>query len=124
MLVYLAGPMRGVPYFNFPAFHAAAQKLRNQGYSVFNPAARDEIVYGDDIANSLGDVQEAVRTHKFDIRATIHYDMEVLTRHADAIALLPGWSRSNGARAEYYTAKTIGLQVILIEGAEGESKDL
>ncbi len=44
--VYLAGPMRGLPLFNFPAFADAAAKLRAQGYDVFSPAERDEQVYG------------------------------------------------------------------------------
>ena len=38
--VYLAGPMTGIAEFNFPAFDAAAAKLRDLGYVVFNPPPR------------------------------------------------------------------------------------
>ena len=44
--VYLAGPMRGIANFNFPAFDFAAHKLRNQGFYVFSPAERDRSIYG------------------------------------------------------------------------------
>lgn len=40
MKVYLAGPMRGKEDHNFPAFHFAAAKPREQGYEVFSPARR------------------------------------------------------------------------------------
>ena len=36
--VYIAGPMSGLPEFNYPAFHAAAEKLRGMGFHVENPA--------------------------------------------------------------------------------------
>lgn len=36
--IYLAGPMTGLPEFNYPAFHAEAARLRGLGYQVENPA--------------------------------------------------------------------------------------
>ena len=32
--VYVAGPMTGLPDFNYPAFNAEAQRLRGLGYQV------------------------------------------------------------------------------------------
>ena len=39
--VYIAGPMTGLPAFNYPAFHAAAATLRQAGYVVENPAENE-----------------------------------------------------------------------------------
>lgn len=36
--LYLAGPMTGLPDFNYPAFHAAAAAWRAAGWTVANPA--------------------------------------------------------------------------------------
>lgn len=36
--VYLAGPMTGIADYNFPAFNAAAARLRAVGFDVVNPA--------------------------------------------------------------------------------------
>jgi hypothetical protein len=117
MKIYLAGPMRGIPQFNFPAFHAAAAKLKAQGHEVFNPAARDEGVYGADFAkeNAIGSEAVAVVNHGFNLRKALCADMEYICLHAEAIAMLPGWKKSKGATAEHATATALGLKVIWLE---------
>lgn len=108
MKIYLAGPMRGYPEFNFPAFHEAAAKLRAEGHFVFNPAERDVERHGGiDISkgNELGDVAQAEREHGFSRRDAMHDDLDFITKHADGIALLPGWQESEGANLELAAAR-------------------
>lgn len=114
MKIYVAGPMRGIPEFNFPAFHAAADKLRAQGHSVFNPAERDNEKHGTDISkgNATGDEALATKQHGFNLREALGADLAFICAEADAIALLPGWENSKGAKAEHATAVALGLEVI------------
>ena len=39
--LYVAGPMRGIPKFNFPLFDEVAEALRHKGHTVINPADMD-----------------------------------------------------------------------------------
>ena len=114
MNIYVAGPMRGYPEFNFPAFHAATARLRGDGHSVFNPAERDNERHGTDISkgNAAGDETVAAKEHGFDLRVALAEDAEYICRTADAIALLPGWQNSKGATAEHALAVALGLEVI------------
>lgn len=113
MRLYLAGPMRGIPQFNFPAFDAAAEKLRDLGHEVFNPADQDRAKYGDDLADGAhtGDEATVAESHGFDLRAALGADLHYITQCADAVAVLPGWEASKGARAEVATALALGLMV-------------
>ena len=101
MKLYLAGPMRGYPEYNFPTFHAATSRLRSQGHEVWNPAERD---IEEDGFNPL--------THQ--PRPFIEYMRHDLpaVMAADAVAVLPGWRRSKGARLEVHTAQECGLPVL------------
>lgn len=111
MNVYLAGPMRGIPEFNFPAFYQAAVDLRAIGHTVFNPAERDNEVHGTDISkgNPTGSEELATAEHGFNIREALGADLTWICETADAIALLPGWRNSKGAVAEHATALALGL---------------
>lgn len=119
MRLYLAGPMRNIPEFNFPSFAAAAAKLRAQGYTVFSPAERDLATYGMDLAtsNPTGDIGLATQQTGFSLREALAADTDYICRHADAVALLPGWEHSSGARAEKALAEALGLHIIYLEGA-------
>lgn len=114
--IYVAGPMRGVPQFNFPAFINAAKVLRAKGYEVFSPAERD-LHAGFDYRDTTGS-DEDMRRQNFSLREALGDDLEWISQHADAVALLPGWERSTGANAEVATAKALGLAVYLFENDE------
>ena len=115
--IYVGGPMRGIPEFNFPAFNAATEKLRSEGHVVFNPAERDIEAHGVDISkgNETGCEVTAAEQHGFNLREALCDDLTFICLHADAIALLPGWEKSKGATAELATARALGLQEIYLE---------
>ena len=114
MKIYLAGPIRGIPEFNFPTFYAAASKLRKQGHFVFSPAERDNDRHGVDISkgNATGDEAQATKEHGFNLREALGIDLAWICAHAEAIAVLPGWEKSKGATAEHAAATALGLEVI------------
>lgn len=111
MKIYIAGPMRGYPHFNYPAFYAAAERLEAQGHEVFNPAAADKRRYGRDIGfnNPTGSLEQAERQHGFSIGATLAEDLQYICTEADAIYMLDGWAASRGATAELATAIAVNL---------------
>jgi hypothetical protein len=108
--IYLAGPMKGIPDYNYPAFAEAAQKLRDEGHEVFSPAEADIEKWGS---------KEACHAH-FDrdrlgaLRIALGQDLAYITGHATAIAVLPGWENSKGVAAELATAKALGIEEIYL----------
>jgi nucleoside 2-deoxyribosyltransferase len=99
MKIYLAGPMRGVPLFNFPAFHEAAATLRGLGHEVFSPAEKDAEAGQDGTKPAL---------------AIAHYmaiDLPEVCQ-ADAVVVLPGYENSQGCKIELAVAKEIGKPVL------------
>jgi hypothetical protein len=92
MKIYIAGPMTGIPEFNFPAFHAAAKRLRAEGHCAINPAEVNP-----DPATPWVDC----------MRKDIPKVLE-----CEAIYLLPGWDKSKGALLEMHIAEALGMTVI------------
>ncbi|MBF4578927.1 DUF4406 domain-containing protein [Frigoribacterium sp. VKM Ac-2530] len=93
--VYVAGPMSGLPDFNYPAFNEAAQMLRDTGYRVLNPVDSEE-------ENHSGGPE----TWDWYMRHALR-----MVTQADGIALLDGADTSRGARLEQQVGKEIGLDI-------------
>jgi nucleoside 2-deoxyribosyltransferase len=91
--IYLAGPMTGLPEYNYPAFFAAEQALKERGFAVLNPASS----FG-------GDVN---LPREYYLRSAISMLLQ-----ADAVMLLDGWEKSKGAKLEREIAFELGLKVV------------
>lgn len=112
MKIYLAGPMRGIPEFNFPTFDTWARFLSGDlGHEVFNPADRDRSA-GFDVTGMTGN--ENLADAGFSLREALAADTEYISKHAEAIALLPGWEKSSGVAAEVALARALGIPVALV----------
>lgn len=93
MKLYLAGPMTGLPDFNYPMFHRYAALLRGRGYEVFNPA------------EAHGGQQ--------DLPLWQYYAEDLpQVAAADGVAVLPGWQESTGAKIEVLVAQKLGKPVM------------
>lgn len=93
-VIYLSGPMRGYPEHNYPAFHAAEEKLEALGYTVVNPAN-----------NFDGRKDLPLDTY-------MREDIRMMVAQCNAIYLLPDWQNSEGARLEYGIAKALDFDLI------------
>lgn len=93
-IIYISGPMSGLPDFNYPAFDDKHHELFLKGFSVRNPA----LIPGDDSW-----------TWQQWMRAALKLQLE-----ADVVHMLPGWRKSRGARIERRLALILGQRV---EGA-------
>ena len=116
--VYIAGPMRGYPNFNFPAFFAAADYFKNVcGWQVFNPAQDDWDTYGVDVSkgNDTGCELQAEEEHGVTIRDCMQRDCEWICKHATHMYMLRGWENSSGALAEHALAKALGDVTFMYE---------
>lgn len=91
MKLYVAGPMTGLPEFNYPAFRRAAADLEAAGFQVEDPSTN---------------VNPAPDDYHGWLRAGL---AQLIT--CDAVALLDGWEASVGARLEVNVAATLGLRV-------------
>jgi hypothetical protein len=111
-VLYIAGPMRGIAWFNFPLFDRVAKDLRDAGNEVISPADEDRKEDGfDPFANPRFQIADAcVFPHEMDFAKTVRRCLEAVLR-CDEIILLPGWENSNGAVAELALAMWLGKQV-------------
>lgn len=117
---YIAGPMRGVPEYNYPAFMAAAKLLRGLRWTVYNPAEMDIEAEPEEDWTTLSLEQQKLHNTASNIRRFAIRDIYVLlhklrAENGDAIFVLPGWEDSEGAIAETGVARWVMIPIIPIE---------
>jgi hypothetical protein len=88
---YLAGPMSGLPEFNYPAFRLAAKLLRNRGYKIWSPAEEND-------------------TH-LTFNTCMKKDLNSVVNLCKGILLLNGWKKSLGANIETFAAYGCGKTI-------------
>ena len=109
--IYVAGPMRGIKNFNFPAFDLAANELRRAGWHVISPADIDRMFEPDFIPYPPEDFAPTETDFKNFIRRDLNLLLE-FNPLRDAIYMLEGWENSKGGRVEKALAEFIGLQIL------------
>lgn len=100
MKLYIAGPMTGLPDFNYPAFFAAEEQLKAAGYETENPAR-----------NELSEDRPADEPMWLGF---MRMSLVQISR-VDGLALLPGWQNSSGAKLEEHIGQGLKLHVRYLE---------
>ena len=109
--IYIAGPMRNIPFYNFPAFDRAQAHLESEGWNVISPAQIDRDHGFDPKDMPVDSDWNDLSTLPFTIEECWERDMEAVSS-CDAIYMLKGWQTSTGAQAEYWTARWLRKEVI------------
>lgn len=99
--VYIAGPMTGIEAHNFPAFYEAEERLLAAGFDPVNPARMDEELDG------FRPTEDTAMPHEHYMERDLPAVLD-----CDAVAVLPGWERSRGARNEVGVALMVGREII------------
>jgi len=110
--IYLAGPMSGLPQFNFPAFFAAADQLRAAGFEVVSPA---EIDNEEDKGAALRSPDGQLVKHTDGVAKTwgdfLARDVKLLADTGiQGIVFLPNWQNSKGAKLEAFVGLLQGFK--------------
>ena len=97
--VYIAGPMSGLPGYNYPAFNDAAKRFEDMGWRVFNPATNPH----PDNLDQMDPDQARAHFMAVDIPMVLQ---------SDAVAVLPGWENSKGATLEVAIGRMLQLRIL------------
>lgn len=92
-VLYLSGPMTGIPESNHPEFNSVAAQLRALGFTVENPAENQPT--------------RPLMTWSEWMRLSIAQMMK-----ADRVVLLRGWEDSPGAKLEFKIASELGIECV------------
>ena len=108
MKLYLAGPMTGIPKFNFQLFRSTTVELREAGFEVCSPHEEDSATI-QQLAWSSPNGDPSILPNGFMLDAAVRNVADIWC--CDGLALLAGWMKSTGARHEVATAERFHMPV-------------
>lgn len=115
--LYLAGPMTGIPQFNYPEFRRIAKELREAGYKVISPVEEDTEEYQEQAMLSKdgrhGEDGKFAGLTWADILAK---DVKLVADKVDGVVVMNGWGKSRGARLEVFVANLTGRSINVYAG--------
>jgi hypothetical protein len=107
---YIAGPMTGIPGFNYRAFDEARDVLQSHGWKVISPVDLDRKNLTVDLSTMTGNEDLSPWRQKF-----ARQDMEALLK-VERLFVLEGWEQSTGARNEMTMAAMLGVPITTFPG--------
>ena len=110
VIVYISGPMRNRPFYNFAAFDEAVATIAEMGHTPVSPAEHSRRIVrecGFDPTDEQSYAKIPDETYfEDDIRAM---------RYVDCVVLLSGWRASLGVRVEIAYARFRGIPVYTLK---------
>jgi Domain of unknown function (DUF4406) len=100
LIYYLAGPMTGIPQFNFPAFEQSARELRALGFTIISPHEQDSAAVQVAALASKDGALDAGKIAGETWGQILAKDVILVADKVDGIIFMPGWWNSRGAKLE------------------------
>jgi len=112
MIIYIAGPMTGIPKFNYPAFYEAAKEMRKAGYAVINPPENDSPeVQRAALDSKHGDwVDLPITAGHNTLHDIVQQNVDDVLS-SDGLCVLHGYAGSRGAMMEIALAERLNLPI-------------
>jgi hypothetical protein len=101
-VTYLAGPMKGHPCHNYPAFEKAVWRLREEGHTIISPHEINAPMAFKTIEERNALASECL---KKDIMALLI---------CNRVMVLPKWEASAGVRLELHIAQMLGMEIVYL----------
>jgi hypothetical protein len=118
---YLAGPMSGFPQFNIPLFDLVSLHLRDQYWDVISPAELDDPEFREMcLASKTGTELIGDKTWG-DLLAR---DVKIVADQVTGLILLPGWTRSRGARLETFVGLLCNKEFLWWDDTNGIARPM
>lgn len=123
---YLAGPMSGLPQFNYPKFHRLAATLRDYGFTIISPAEQDSkdmqvaaMSSTDGLVDGKKPVDSATVVFQGETWGDVMArDVKLIFEKCDGVIAMDDWYKSKGARLEVFISRLLGKPTYVVTESE------